>query len=70
MKKQRNFDTERKIEVRGTSIQNSNKIATSDTEVKYQCPIKCRGEEVYDEQNLCPDSKMQMIPVGAGHIFY
>ena len=38
--------------------------------VKYQCPMKCQGEEVYNEPGLCSNSKMQMIPFGAGHIFY
>ncbi len=38
--------------------------------IKYQCPLQCHGEKTYDKPGICPDSKMQMIPVGAGHIFY
>ena len=65
MKTISDFFTERKKEVMETTIQNNGK-----KNVKYRCPMKCRGEEVYNEPGLCPDSKMQMIPVGAGHIFY
>lgn len=70
MKTRRNFETGRKKDIRGTAVQNSGKKVISESNVKYQCPMKCHGEEVYDEPGLCPDSKMQMIPVGAGHIFY
>ena len=38
--------------------------------IKYQCPMKCHGGELFDEQWICPYSKMQMIPVGGGYIFY
>lgn len=66
----RNFDKGRSKEDKGTVAQNSDKKFSSGSKVKYQCPMKCHGEEVYDEPGLCPDSKMQMIPVGGGHIFY
>jgi hypothetical protein len=69
MKTRKDFTPERKNEVIGTSTQNSGKFY-SESKVKYQCPMKCHGEEVFNEPGLCPDSKMQMIPVGAGHIFY
>ena len=69
MKTLRNFKTGQK-EVIETMAQRKNKKFDSEPKVQYQCPMKCHGEEVYDEPGLCPDSKMQMIPVGAGHIFY
>lgn len=70
MKTLRSSDTERKIGVNKTAIHTSSKNATSGSNVKYRCPMKCCGEEVYDEPRLCQDSKMQMIPVEAGYIFY
>ena len=65
MKTISDFITEREKVVMETTIQNNGEM-----NVKYQCPMKCQGEEVYNEPGLCSNSKMQMIPFGAGHIFY
>lgn len=60
----------------GTNEISENKVLkngnehNAESKVMYQCPMKCQGEEVYDEPGICPDSKMQMIPVNGGHIFY
>jgi hypothetical protein len=69
MKTRKDFTPERKNEVIGTATQITGKN-TPESDVKYQCPMKCHGEEVFNEPGLCPDSKMQLIPVRAGHIFY
>lgn len=70
MKTLNHLSKERTNDGVGTVAQNNCKELGSESKVKYQCPMKCHGEEVYDEPGLCPDSKMQMIPVGAGHIFF
>lgn len=36
----------------------------------YQCPMKCEGEKSYSSPGKCPCSKMDLILVGGGHIFY
>jgi len=69
MKTRNDFTTERKNQGMETATQNTGKN-TPESDVKYQCPMKCHGEEVYDEPGLCPDSKMEMIPVNGGYIFY
>jgi len=70
MKTQNRFSKEKTNKVVGIVARSYGKKVDSESKVKYQCPMKCHGEEVFDESGLCPDSKMQMIPVGAGHIFY
>jgi hypothetical protein len=45
-----------------------NKQAPGDHE--YQCPLKCQGEKTYDHPGKCPGSKMDLVPVDGGHIFY
>ncbi|MFY9152718.1 MAG: heavy metal-binding domain-containing protein [Prolixibacteraceae bacterium] len=70
MKTLKKFKIGDKSKMMGTTIPNSGKKGTSESKIQYQCPMKCHGEEVYDESGICPDSKMQMIPVGGGHIFY
>lgn len=37
---------------------------------KYQCPMKCQGEKTYNHPGKCPGSKMDLIPVEGGHVFY
>lgn len=32
-------------------------------EVKYQCPMKCEGDKVYDQPGRCPVCKMNLAPV-------
>lgn len=29
--------------------------------VKYQCPMKCEGEKVYDQPGKCPVCKMNLV---------
>ena len=71
MKKEEEFFKSRsENEISENEILNNSKERKSGAKVKYQCPMKCHGEEVYDEPGICPDSKMQMIPVNGGHIFY
>jgi protein SCO1 len=31
--------------------------------IKYQCPMKCEGDKVYDEPGRCPVCKMYLAPV-------
>jgi hypothetical protein len=31
--------------------------------VKYQCPMKCEGDKVYDQPGRCPVCKMELAPV-------
>jgi protein SCO1/2 len=31
--------------------------------VKYQCPMKCEGDVVYDEEGMCPVCKMDLKAV-------
>jgi Cu2+-exporting ATPase len=40
--------------------------AQNDDQVKgrYQCPMKCEGEKVYDQPGKCPVCKMNLVPVG------
>lgn len=70
MKTLNHLSKERTNDGVGTVTQNNCTEIVPKSKVKYQCPLKCHGEDVYDEPGLCPDSRMQMIPVGAGHIFY
>jgi hypothetical protein len=32
-------------------------------DVKYQCPMKCEGEKVYDQPGRCPVCKMELAPI-------
>ena len=59
-----------KNEISGNRDRNISIRLKSESNIKYQCPMKCHGEEVYDKPGICPDSKMQLIPVNGGHIFY
>lgn len=34
-----------------------------DDDIKYQCPMKCEGEKVYNEPGRCPVCKMYLAPV-------
>lgn len=31
--------------------------------VKYQCPMKCEGDKVYDKPGNCPVCNMKLVPV-------
>lgn len=70
MKTKGNFYRRKTEEKPGSYFSENDKKLEANTDIKYQCPIKCHGEGVYDTPGMCPDSKMQMIPVNAGHIFY
>lgn len=70
MKTEGEFSSRKTDEIPGKNFGDNNKKLKTNTGVKYQCPMKCHGEEMYDEQGICPDSKMEMIPVGGGYIFY
>ncbi len=35
----------------------------SQQDTKYQCPMKCEGEKVYDEPGNCPVCNMKLVPV-------
>lgn len=54
---------------RQTGNRNSYKENIIRKDVRYQCPMQCHGDKTFDRPGICPDSKMQMIPVRAGHIF-
>ena len=32
-------------------------------ETKYQCPMKCEGDKMYDQPGRCPVCKMYLVPV-------
>jgi hypothetical protein len=34
---------------------------------KYQCPMKCEGEKLYDAPGNCPVCNMKLVPVGDQH---
>lgn len=70
MKTEGEFNRRKTDEIPGNYLSEKDKKLKINPDVKYQCPMKCHGEEVYDEPGICPDSKMPMIPVNAGHIFY
>lgn len=69
MKTLKKFRIGEKREHKGTPVANRGKKGSSGAKIQYQWP-KYQTEEVYDELWICPDSKMQMVPVGSGHIFY
>jgi hypothetical protein len=33
------------------------------SQIRYQCPMKCEGEKTYDEPGICPVCKMKLVPV-------
>jgi hypothetical protein len=35
-------------------------------DVKYQCPMHCEGDKVYDQPGRCPVCKMNLVPVKPG----
>lgn len=70
MKTEGEFNSRKTDEIPEKYFGENDKKFKPNLDVKYQCPMKCHGEEVYDEPGICPDSKMQMIPVNGGHIFY
>jgi len=35
----------------------------SQTGTRYQCPMKCEGEKVYEEPGTCPVCNMHLAPV-------
>lgn len=35
----------------------------SDEHHKYQCPMKCEGDKIYDAPGNCPVCKMKLVPV-------
>lgn len=39
-------------------------------DTKYQCPMKCEGEKIYNKSGKCPLCSMQMMPADCGYIFY
>ena len=44
------------------------KSATEQTEnTKYQCPMKCEGEKMYDEPGQCPKCNMDLQKVEEMH---
>ncbi|HEX2920366.1 MAG TPA: heavy metal-binding domain-containing protein [Bacteroidales bacterium] len=36
---------------------------SSESGLKYQCPMKCEGEKTYDQPGRCPVCKMYLQPV-------
>jgi protein SCO1 len=55
-----------------SSIEKSNENATEEVKTSmYQCPMKCEGEKMYEEQGTCPVCKMdlELVP-GNEHLHH
>jgi hypothetical protein len=47
----------------GVASGNKSNPASNMVDVKYQCPMKCEGDKVYDQPGRCPVCKMELAPV-------
>ena len=46
---------------------NFNIMKEANKDTKYQCPMHCEGDKVYDKPGNCPVCNMRLTPAGEGH---
>lgn len=51
-----------------TSKTQTVKLSTGQTEdVKYQCPMKCEGDKMYNKSGQCPVCNMDLIKIESNY---